>query len=155
MYFFERTNVIHVGNIDHLQRHGHVTCDALRADGQLEVLRAVQAGFNLRDDGCAVIIDSVQRQSICIEQPANVIADLQHELINIFSFMNPVGHQLELPEVQRFKGNATILRRQLLGIKKLVFRVWTRGRIRHQTQNVASWTVHKSKTCPALNQRMS
>ena len=80
--------VVHIGNIDRLLGHGHISSNALKTDRQLQIFRNIQTRLDLRNNRRAVIVDRVQGQTISIEPLANIVTGLQHQLIDVFRFVN-------------------------------------------------------------------
>jgi hypothetical protein len=124
-------------------RHGHVAGDALRADRQLQVAAGVQAGLDLGDDGAAVVVHRVQRQAVGVEQLADVLARLEHDLVDVLGGVDAGRDLLQLAEEQRLEGDAALVRRQLLRAEEFLLAVT----FHHCT--------HSSNSCPARSQRMS
>ena len=147
--FFQRIDVVNINNIEHPARQGYIAGNTLRADGQLQVVAGVQAGFDSGDDGAAVFADDIQRQPVGIEQPADVLADLKHDLRDVVGFVDPVGHPLQLPEIQGLKIGAPVLRRKPERVEKRGLVVVL---LRYGAFNGCS---QSSNSCPALSQRMS
>ena len=110
--------VIHVGQVQGLFAKGHIAGQALRRDRQLEVAAAVQAGLNLRHNGRAIGIDRIQGQPVRIEQLADILAGLQHDLLDVFGVMDARRDLVQLAIKQSLKGHAALLRGQLLRVKK-------------------------------------
>jgi len=92
----ERRFVVYVRQVDKLPAEGHVAGNALRRDRQLEFAAAVEAGFDLGDDARPVLIHDVEGQPIGIEQFADVLAGIEHDLLKIFGLVNPDRYLLQL-----------------------------------------------------------
>ena len=63
--------------------HRRITGKTLLSDGQLEILERIEAGLDLGNKRDVVFAHDIDGQPICIEQRADVFADLQHDFINV------------------------------------------------------------------------
>ena len=106
MNFLQHFIVVNIGQVDQHVAESDITRNALRCDRQFQVTAAVQAGLDLGDNGSVVFVDHIQSQPVGIEQLANVLAGLQHDLFNVVGFMDARRHVLQLLVKQCFKGHA-------------------------------------------------
>ena len=114
----ERLVVVDVGDVHQLLAVGRVAGDALRADRQLQVLAGVQARLDLGDDGGAVLVDGIEREPVGVEQLADVLARLEHDLVDVLGLVDLRRDQLQLAVEQRLERDAALLRRQHLRIEE-------------------------------------
>ena len=117
--------VIDVGQVDQLPAEGGVTRNALRRDRQLQFATAIETGLDLGDDGGLVFVDCIKRQAIGIEQFADILANLQHDLLKVVGFMNTGCNVLQLLVKKRLEGHAPLVGWQLLGFKKSLLRAFS------------------------------
>ncbi|EXI74302.1 MAG: hypothetical protein AW07_01844 [Candidatus Accumulibacter sp. SK-11] len=64
--------VVDVTDVDGLARRGNVAGDTLLGNRQADVLVRVETGFHFRDDAVPVVAGDVDRQSVGVEQLADV-----------------------------------------------------------------------------------
>ena len=93
---FELNIVVNVADVDDPLVGRHKTRDRLLVDRQLDVLERVQPRLHLRDDRALVLAEQVDRQSVGVEQVAQLLRQLQDDLVDVFRRMNLVGHRLQL-----------------------------------------------------------
>ena len=95
-----------------------------------------------------VFVDGIQRQPVGIEQLADVLAGLEHDLVEVLGIVDTRGDVVQLLVEQGLEGDAAFVRRQLLALeKRLLGRFVALGGFEHGTHNSNSW--------PARSHRMS
>ncbi|OIQ70421.1 hypothetical protein GALL_479660 [mine drainage metagenome] len=105
--FFQCLVVIDIGQVEQHAAEGGVAGNALRRDRQFQVAAAVESGLDLGDDGALVFIDHIQGEPVGVEQFANVLTGLKHDLLDVFGVMNARGDLLELLVKQGFEGHSS------------------------------------------------
>ncbi len=95
--------IIDITDIDDLTLQGDVTRNALVGNRQLEILERVQSRLDLGNDRASIFADCINGQSIGIEQGADILRQLEHDLLDVRRRMNLVGHCLQVLE----EGQAT------------------------------------------------
>ncbi len=108
VHFFQKTQswvdlpqgglVVHVGNVEGFVRQGHIAGNALGRDGQLQVFGGVEPGFHAGNDGCFVVVQHIQGQAVGVEQAANVLAHLDHQLVQVVGVVDAGGDHLQIAE---------------------------------------------------------
>jgi hypothetical protein len=114
----ERLVVVDIGQVELLPAEGAIAGQALRRNGQLQVAAAVEAGFDLGDDRGAVFVDRVQGQAVGIEQLADVLAGLQHDLVEVLGIVDARRDIVQLLVEQRLEGNARASRAAASGSRR-------------------------------------
>ena len=66
----------------------------------------------------AVFVHRIQRQAVGVEQLADVLARLQHDLVDVLGLVDLGRDQLQLAEEQRLERDAALVRRQLLRVEE-------------------------------------
>ena len=106
--------VVNIGQVEQLPTVSNITGNALGSDGQFKIATAVEPGFDLGDDGALILSDRVERQSVGIEELADILAGLKHDLLKVVRLMDPGGDLLQLLVKKQLESHAALFRRQLL-----------------------------------------
>jgi hypothetical protein len=74
----------------------YVTRNRLLVDRQLDVLERIEPGLHLRDDRAPVLVGEVNRQPVGAEQVAQLLRQLEDDLVDILGRVDLVGDRLQL-----------------------------------------------------------
>ena len=118
MDLFERFVVIHVWQVQRSAAERDIAGNALGRNGQLQVAAAAEPGFNLGNNRRLVLINRIEGEPVGIEQFADVLAGLQHDLLKVFRVVDASSNVVQLAIKQGLKGHAPFFRRLLLRFKK-------------------------------------
>ena len=88
--------VVDVADVDHALVAGDEPRDRLLVHRQLDVLERVQAGLHLGDDRSPVLACQVDRQPVGVEQAAQLLRQLEDDLVDVLRRMDPVRDRLQL-----------------------------------------------------------
>ncbi len=115
--------VVDVADVQHLPAHGGIAGKALCADRQLQVAAGIQARLDLGHDGALVFVDGIERQAIGVEQLADVLARIEHDLFDVLGFVNPRRDLLQLTVEQCLERDPALVRREHLRAEKRLLSV--------------------------------
>ena len=141
MNLLERLGVIDIGQIDQLLAERDVAGDALRRDRQLQFPIAFEARLDLGDNGATVFIDRVQCQALGVEQPADILAGIEHDLLKILGFMDARRDLLQSLVKKRLDCHILLRCGGLARISKTIRRFLQHRWFHHVIHRWNSWCI--------------
>ncbi len=99
--------IINILDVEQFFVDRHIAGYALFRNRQLEILEGIQPGLDLGNQRDIVIAHDVNSQPVGVEQTANILADIQHDFVDIAGGMYLVGDVIEI--LGKFKPGTHII----------------------------------------------